>query len=272
MSEFDNQELLFRSQKEAEALSHERYERGLGEVPYVIELERDATRLVFVGVSHSNELNHPQWPMIESTWTDFISSENPLKIAFSEGGKRDLAFTIQEAIAHDGDPGLLTFLAARDGIECVSPDDNRSEEINYMLNRGDVVDEIVAYYSVRQLQQWVRQDRQKDVDWETYLQTTLGYYQRVHDWQGHELSLDYAKMAMRTRLGFEFDPQNIDEQQLEFHSSPYSNPVAAHSSTFRDVSLFSSIRTALDQHKDVFVIYGYGHALTLEPALRKYCN
>lgn len=62
---------------------------------------------------------------------------------------------------------------------------------------------------------------------------------------------------------------DVEKKKLLYSlSDPYSNPVSASSSVFRDVSIFAAIQKYWAQGKDIFIVYGSGHAIVLEKALQ----
>jgi hypothetical protein len=148
-----------------EAVYYERKEKGVIDDPYLIKLRRGSQILTFFGTRHSNEIADPQNGAIEREWQLYVNNENPSKVAFSEGGVRPLMSTREEAISKWSEPGLLRWLADRDGVQLASPEPSDAEEILYLREHGFALADIMTYYFVRQTVQYKTRDYKNYPDW-----------------------------------------------------------------------------------------------------------
>lgn len=86
--------------------------------PYIIELDTIYGSLLYYGAFHNLDPVNPQFEDIEKKWEQFQPS-----FAFCEGHTWPLEESRTKAIRMHGEQGLITFLAARDGvpIKCIDP-------------------------------------------------------------------------------------------------------------------------------------------------------
>jgi hypothetical protein len=106
-------------------LSWEAYARlGKIAVPRVLDIKLAAGRLLYFGAEHTNDPAHRQFAEIEKLWNEVCPA-----VIFSEGGIWPLENFREQAILRHGEPGLVWFLAARDGIVISSLEPERKAEV-----------------------------------------------------------------------------------------------------------------------------------------------
>lgn len=234
--------------------------------PYVVEGESQGKLLMFVGCSHSNNPEHRQWPLVRAKWDAFLAHNNPKKHVFIEGWVRKMEGSQAEVIAEHGDAGFINMLAQEDGVEhsCVEPD--RGEEARYLREKF-TPHEVLAYYFARQLEAWARGGKETCPSWEEWIQKGMWKYGQMEEWSDQDLSLDSLVGVYEEVFAHSLDPE--DRPKLNDESNPALNPVASACNDLRDRKLFESIVEKLHQGYDIFVNYGSGHIITMEPALRK---
>lgn len=253
---------LFRTHQQMEDV----YKTDSGTYPRIIKGKGSGKVLFFMGSAHSNDVKHPQWGKIRTSFQEYLENPNPKKHVFVEGGKRSMLDSLDEMIIKDGDPGFTQFLAREGGVSYSSPEPNRTEEIDFLLSQGYSAKQIIAYYFARQLEQWVRGGRESNPDWRAYLTDTLDRYAKIHSWEGEDLSLDNAIKIYEEVYGHKLEPEN--QKLLNSESNPGLVPLVSACSQLRDRSLFAAIYEKWKSGFDVFVTYGSGHAIVLEPALK----
>lgn len=256
---------LFRTHQEMEDLAEERYRGGEFD-PYIVEGEKDGRLLVFVGVRHSNDPGHQQWPAIEAKWREFVNHKNPKKHLFIEGGVGPIPDDLSQAIIVNADPGFIQHHAQEDEIEFSAVEPDRQEEVEFLLSRFSR-EEMMAYYFARQVESWARGYKDSEPDWRVYTQRSMDRYKTFQALSGMDLSVDNLTTVYEAVFGHEFDSEN--RNVLNDESSPAKNPVASACSSLRDAKLMEGILEKFQAGYDVFVNYGAGHAFVLEPALRE---
>ncbi len=256
---------FFRTHQEMERIGEERYRNGEDD-PYVVEGEKDGRLLVFAGVRHSNDPSHGQWPIIEAKWQEFVAHKNDKKHLFIEGGVGKIPSDVDRAIIERGDPGFIQHHAQEDDISFSAVEPDRQEEVEYLLNKFSR-EEMMAYYFARQVESWARGYKDSELDWRKYTQGSMDRYETFDALSDMDLSVDNLVNIYETVFGHSFDPEN--RSVLNGESSPAKNPVASACSSLRDAKLMEGILEKFQAGYDVFINYGSGHAIILEPALRE---
>ena len=79
---------------------------------------------------HSYDPEDKQWEIEKNFWSGFLrDTEGKKRIVLVEGGKAPIEQTEQEAISKYGGVGLVTFLAAQNGIDTYSPEPEARHEV-----------------------------------------------------------------------------------------------------------------------------------------------
>jgi hypothetical protein len=261
---------LFRSYAEMDDVYQRLHGQGKDKEPYVVTAPGDNQTLYFFGCRHSNDIGDPQNSAIEALWHEFAGQADSDKIAFCEGGLRPIEASRDESIKKYSEPGLLTWLARQDGVEMVSPEPDETKEIEYLISQGFNSSQMMTYYFGRQMYQWVKRDHINHDDWKAYATHYIGTYAKLKPLQSDPFSLQSVLEMFQHETG---QPFSIDAEDILYElSAPTSNSVSAASGTFRDISLLASITEAWQQHKSIFAVYGSGHAIVLEQALRNLAN
>ncbi len=175
--------------------------------------------------------------------------------------------TREEAIREGADNGTAAWLAQQAGVQCVSPEPKRAEEIESLkTDYGYSEDKIMAYYLGRQMGQWFRYDHEKGKTLEEYVEDVVGSYKKAYPWQ-NEYTTESVTQLVEAVTGKRL-AEGTPEDYAKI-ADPSMNKISSDCSHIRDLSIFRAVRRAWDQGKDVFCVYGSGHAIVMEPALRK---
>jgi len=234
--------------------------------PYVIASHEPDKYFGFIGTSHTTDPAHPQWAVLQEEWRLFVDSANPDKIVFFEGRSSvPMTDSEEDAIVQGADSGYTRWLAEKNGIEAVSPEPDRQAEIDELVESGISEDDIIIYYISRQLAQWHRYDKVTDPDIKAYTEKCISYTVRLKWSKDYNLG-EYRKVFQAT---YAEDPLVAGRRLLSDVSDPSINPVSSASSDIRDRSIFKAVSEARKAGKDVFTVYGSGHAIVMEHALRE---
>jgi len=125
----------------------------------------------------------------------------------------------------------------------------------------------MTYYFGRQMYQWLKRDHLNYPDWRKYAYRHIKSYAQLIPFQDSNLTINNVIKMFKETTGSDFN--NEDTVLLYQLSDPTINPVSADSGLFRDISLYKSIKSAWHQNKDIFALYGSGHAIVLEKALKE---
>lgn len=258
-----NQDLLLTTQEMDEKYKSLHREGFI--YPYFYQISQSNQILYFIGPHHTYDPEDPQIETIKRYWNDFLKvTMKQSCITLTEGGKRRVAKSEREAVLNDAEAGLVTYLCAKESIENISPEPDCNDEINELL-KTYTKEEIALYDFVRVIAQWNRLKEKPDV--ENYIQTfSKKYFERLQ-WNDFNFSTKNLISLFKINYKVPFEPNNYEV----FHmlSSPQQSKVAEASSRIRDTFILETIRNLWKQSKNIFVVYGSAHAITLEPALKK---
>lgn len=227
--------------------------------PYVLEFQNGDQLLEFYGSVHTGDESHPQLQQLDQAWKIFVNSPNRRKIVYFEGHQqppRDMEE--KDALQKYGESGLIAKRALDARMPSESPEPDRKQELEQLVGKFGLP-KTITYYFGRQMHQWNRQDRQNEPDWQKYAQNLIKH------WSELEVDLDKTLSWYKDVTGKEFDPE--DEETLYAVSDPFQSEVSAESGKLRDEHLFAKIKQTWQMGYDIFVIYGSGHVIKLEPAL-----
>ncbi len=256
-----------RSHAEMYEIYQQRAAEGL-EPPVLLEYANDKQLLLFFGSSHSNNPDDEQWPALEENWNKFVTHQNGNKTVITEShlSPGELAGKSREqALAEHSESGLTLWLAGQAGIAAESGEPSREAEINH-LKRSYSDAQIMTYYFGRQMHQWVTRDYRTNPDWQPYAADCVQKYYSLGVW-GEQFDLDRVLAWFAENTGKPFDPQ--DKELLYALSDPSQSEVSSASGRFRDEHLKELIQDKWQEGQDVFVVYGSGHAIVLEPVLKE---
>lgn len=238
------------------------------QLPYTLKFNNQNKELLAIGFSHTYDINNPQLSVLKELFHEF----NP-DVALNEGGQITKKFKDEkEAVASSGEAGMLKYLSDLSNKELINGDTSDSLEYKIMLGKYSK-DDLLLYYIMERLitpyLNGAHRDRSIEELYETVIQkwfinegfpvdedlrTFAGYKKLYHAKMGHDLELTI----------------NPDIELFD-----YVNPdckyclIGRTSKILRDSVLLEKINTELKTHNKVMVVFGHGHILAIEPALKK---
>jgi hypothetical protein len=227
--------------------------------PYVVDVRREAARLVLFGIRHSSDPGDATFDLLERTFTALAPD-----FALHEGTPPAVEPEREVAIRRHGEAGLVRHLAARAGIETASMDIPLRDEAAILAGAMPAAEALV-FLVVRQLASFNRKTARMDFDayfgeFFDLIAAPLGF--AAIDWPLVERQhLDFLGTPLhRQRVtGLETDPTR---DQLP------TQRIATFSNRLRDEHMLRRLVEAVDEHGRVFATVGVTHAVMLEPALR----
>lgn len=248
----------------AEILSFEAYQHHPHRVPYVLELQVGYARLLYFGSRHSYDPADPQMAQIEAEWSSFRPTR-----AFNEGGNPPVASSRDEAIAHDGEAGLLRYLAARDGIEIASLEPSRADEVAHVSGEFSP-EQIKLFYVLREIPEMRAKVAVEPLT--AYEERSLRFHSRVQALAGSPSTpaeLEAACVRLLPPLQrCDLVPQSWFDPAPDEPTKAYTNLLSRRISEFRDAHMVSLLERALQGQSRVMAVVGSSHVVMQEPALR----
>lgn len=233
--------------------------------PVFFSLQRKGRTLFYLGIRHSWDAKDSQYEFINKKWDEIISlAKNPLAIVECIPG--EICETKEESILKSGEIGFIGFLAKRDGIPMVCLEPSRNKEMNYLLNFF-AKEQVEYYYFGRAVNQWQRLIKKPSI--EEYLIPFLKRDKNASGWNDFEFSIENMKKVHKKLFSTEMDFNDVG------HFSRVADPtkednilkeVVRASGDYRNKAIIDGIKNAW-KDKDIFVVYGRGHAVAHQKAL-----
>jgi len=219
----------------------------------------------FSGI-HSNDPKNPMFGDIEKEFLKFI----PDLVLVEGGAERNTRETKSDAILN-GESAFTAFLARTQKIECMSiepPDSYLGEKLSEKYS----VDDILAMIAIRQIQQWQREYKDREFDFEDMI---VGFMrnssQRMFISVDFEASIGRIKGITERYVGFKVDNGNwrrVPAYQLIHDNTTVIHPIWADTIALRNTYLVELIGEKKKTYKKIFVMMGFDHALETGKELR----
>lgn len=234
--------------------------------PIFFNFQKNRRVLFYLGVRHSRDAGDSQFEFIRQKWNEFISLAK-FPLAVIESDPKKLFESEGKAILHQGEAGFIKFLAKKSGVPVVCFEPDRNGEMNYLLNYF-TKEQVEYYYFARIVAQWYRLIEKPSI--EEYLLPYLERDKNASGWTDFDFSIENFKRVHKKLFGTNF---NFDDEK---HFRKIENPtkkdnplkeVVHASGEFRDKTITEKIKEAW-KTKDIFVVYGSGHASTHKKVLK----
>ncbi len=243
------------------------YEKNKGNFP-PLEIIKDSQILFYFGGNHSRDINNKQFPLLKSFWKRFLElANNHEKIVLIESDLRQPAKSAEEAISSSSEAGYITFLASERGVDVQSADLSDRVLTNLLPNFHK--EDILLYWFLVLVDN-LRRHPEPRKPFEDYFENWKISQQKKEIWNGLDISFDQIKKNYLKNVGKEFslnESQNylIDPNRVDTKI----NEISKAQSDLRDVHIVSVISENWQKGKSVFVVFGNGHLIIQEPALRE---
>ena len=238
------------------------------QLPYIVKLHKGNKHLLAVGVAHTYDIDNPQIKAIKEIFSEFDPD-----VTLNEGGQITKKFQDEkEAVALGGEVGLLKYLSDLSGKILVNGDTEDSLEYPAMLKKYPE-DDLLLYYVMERLiipyLNGAYSNREIDELYEIVIQKWFikeGFPvdENLKNFSGYKY-LYKSKIGHDLVLAINPDIELFD----------YVNPnckycqIGRDSKVLRDAHLLEKIHAELQTHDKVMVVFGHGHILAVEPALKK---
>lgn len=247
-------------------LSYEEYAQKKHGSPYMFTLSTSTQHLYYFGANHSCEPTDKQYPLLETYWNDFLkATEGKNCVVLIEGSKRRLCATKEEAITQSGgEGGFMTYVAHKEHIPVICPEPDYKTLQQELLNYFE--EDAIIYRKFAQSVQQFHRYRKNDasLEFETFYQ---GRYNLP--------SLDAMKGVHKKLFN---DELNLDDELFFYNiTNPVTtdtiiNKVCRKASNLRDQYMVACIDQLIKEGKNIFVVYGYTHAVMQERAIKGIWN
>lgn len=243
-------------------MSWEAYSR-LGKIstPKVLDIKLPAGRLLYFGAEHTNDPTQRQFAEIERLWDEVRPT-----VALSEGGIRPLENSREQAIMRHGEPGLVRFLAARDGVAIQSLEPEPEAEVAW-LRRRYLAEQIKVFYVLRQVVQHRRMNSPEPI--ENYVARQLAGFSKIKGLEERPNTVAELQASVARVL-----PELKDWRQapadwfVPTTTARFTNRINRVSSDLRNEHMVRLLTEHVRRGERVFAVVGFSHVVVQEPSLR----
>lgn len=261
-----NRELLSRGKYKEEMIKR-------GESPFTLEIENDHQSLFYFGANHSRDPNNHQYPILRKYWRDFLDkTEGRDRIVLVEGILRIVGSKEEESIQNGSEGNVVTMWARDANIPIACPEPNVLELLEKVKEQFSI-DELAYYLFAVAWKSWFRLVEPRDG-----IHSFVNYISRAFDvlrnrpgWEGYDWSMENMRSIHKKLFGVDFDeniPHKVDITNPNIDDTVI-NKVARAESDIRDAHITSEIERYWKEGKSILIVFGAGHLIIQEPALRE---
>ena len=234
------------------------------EYPYVFKISKNGQALYFLGSQHLLDPEDQQFEAIRKYWQEFLKETNKKDCVVLVEAWENLAEKSKDNPKNWGESGFTTFLASEDRVQVFSPEPNRWQVRNELLKKF-TQDEIVYSDFAGIAYQWNKLKNKPN--FEEYIDSYTKIYKKELDWDGYNFSLQNFIRIHNETHDHEFNENDRDCFYNDYN--PATNEVSREEGLIRDKHIVTEIKRLWDEGKNIFIVYGSGHAIVQEPALRE---
>lgn len=168
-----------------------------------------------------------------------------------------------EKFIRGGESALGVILADEKKIPFIAGEPDHQDIYKGLKAKGYSDEDILGFYTVRQVPQWVRENLDKKTLFKNKIPPFLTHYCKVFSVQPCPTSEEIIKWY-KTKLGHDLVPDVSNEEVAPYSDGTvYTQKISSDVGFIRDHFTLNLIQEMLKKHKRVAVIYGTGHFLTL---------
>lgn len=243
----------------------QRYGRG----PTTFEIEGKKQVLFYFGANHSRNPADPQYPALRKYWNRFLETtkRSKDKVVLVEGRLRPLIENEEEAIINGSEGSLITLLAHKASVPVACPDISDDNLIECLPNLNK--NEVLLYWFLNWLNNFQKHADPKP-DFEKSAKIWCENQKSRKLWKDTEISLPKLKELYKKILDKNFDEKENPNDLVNPNKTETSiNKIARALSDLRDTNIVTEIVRYWNEGKSIFIVFGRGHLIIQEPALRK---
>lgn len=250
-------------------LSWDEYNKKEFQIPYIYSIKNNKQELLYVGSQHCYDPKDNEFEIIRKEWDKFYKrNKDKEMIVIVEGGIWPIEKSAEDAIIKDGEMSFVTFLAYQDGVSTICLEPQRDEVFNELAKEHGR--DKVFYQRIAQVVlQW--NTLIEKPNFEKYLVYFMEKDKKESNWNDFDFSLEHFYKIHKDLFDTDFKPTDrkffydiINPSQ----KNTVINQISRDEDVVRDTAIIKGIMEEWQKGKSIFVIYGSGHAVIQERALR----
>ena len=250
---------------EPEIMTYKEYGRIRHERPYLLQLKSGTGALLYFGAGHFYRIDDPQAAELERRFAEFRPT-----LLLNESQTPPAEATRELAVERYGEPGLISFLAARHNIKIKSLDPPRMQEITYLLGtKRWTTEQVMLFYVLRRVAENNKKTSPRPA--EELVQQALDATAKAPGFEGLPKTVAEFEASVKRLLPSVSDWRKV--HSTVFDPNPdlglYTNDVAYASSQYRDRYMVKLIADEVRKGERVLAVVGASHVVMQESALKK---
>ena len=251
-------------------MTFEEYSRIKHETPYFYYLNYNDQLLYYFGSNHSHDPNHQQFRLLKEKWDKFIDKTKGIKILViletHKIPKREN--TLEESIIKYGESGALAYLAYESKSLIIAAEPETDKIIDYLL-KDFSKEEILFWYECQAIKFWQGHKRNRSI--EKFLSSHTDKYRKLLKWPDLTVSIELINTIYKKIFNQELDVN--DDKVFSEITTPITvksriNELSQSQSIYRNEYILEQIERYWKDEYNIFIIYGSGHAVMQESAIR----
>jgi hypothetical protein len=254
------------SGQEPEIMTYKEYGRIRHQRPYLLQLKSGAGELLYFGVGHVYRLDDPQVAEIERRFAEFRPT-----LVLNESQTPPVEATRELAVTRYGEPGLVSFLAAKHNVPIRSLDPPRMQEIAYLLGtKRWTTEQVMVFYVLRRVSENNKKTSPRPAD--ELVQQALDATAKAPGFESLPKTVAEFEASVKRLLPSVADWRTV--KSTVFDPNPalglYTNDLAYASSQYRDRYMVKLLADEVrGKGARVFAVVGASHVVMQERALKK---
>ena len=245
--------------------------KEIGRGPYTFEIDNGQQALFYFGGNHSRDPQNEQYLKLREYWQKFLSkTEGKPRIVLVEKELRRVGSDENTTIQNGSEGSLVSLWAGQKEIPLACPEPNLSEVYSRTVTEFSL--DLVAYYEFSVAHSnWLRYPEPRDGQqaFVNFIERFFDWIKTKPEWTDYDWSLDKMKNMHRELFKEEFDENRRNNYINPNLDETIINKIARFESDIRDIHIVSEIQKYWKEGKNILVVFGSGHAIIQEPALRE---
>jgi 6-pyruvoyl-tetrahydropterin synthase len=225
--------------------------------------------LFYLAARHTNTMGDDTLNLVQTLFNEFNFNILMIESIPYSSGESPKWFVEEarqgrnEKFIRGGESALGVILADEKKIPFIAGEPDHQDIYKALKSKGYTDEDILGFYTVRQVPQWVREKLDKKTLLKKKIPPFLTHYCKIFSVRSCPTSEEVMKWY-KTKLGHELVPEVSNEEVAPYSDGTlYTQKISSDVGYLRDHFTLNLIQEALRKHKRVAVIYGAGHYLTL---------
>lgn len=252
-------------------LTWDEYRAKEFDVPYLVEIEKEGQKLIYIGVRHLFDPGDRQFELIRNTFESFAALPGKKMVLVEGGTNWPVLESAEESIRKYGEPSFVTFLAQHAHIAITTPEPDKSDILSHL--RSKFTDKKIWAHKIAQYALHYSKIQDKPTE-DEYIEGRMIKGMNTEDGAAFKNAEE-----IRTLFAKEFgvDLNLADRKFFYDHVDPSQNnsvfnQISREADVIRDSRIVENILRLWEQGNSIFVVYGSAHAVNQERALRVLCR